>query len=117
MSTIDSTATPRPATPRPAGAQPTGAGSAEPEATTPAGPAEPERAAAAELLPMIWGIHISRAVYVVAELGLADRLADGPVSSAELSRATGTHEPSLYRVLRLLAALGVFEGHETRTSA
>ncbi len=71
-------------------------------------PTEAERVAAAQLLPMIWGIHISRAVYAVAELGIADLLADGPVSSAELSRATGTHEPSLYRVLRLLAALGVF---------
>ena len=87
-----------PATPRPAGAEPT----------------EPERAAAAELLPMIWGIHISRCVYVAAELGIADLLANGPVSSPELSRATGTHEPSLYRVLRLLAALGVFKEHEHR---
>ena len=30
---------------------------------------------------MIWGMHISRAVYVAAELGIADLLADGPVSS------------------------------------
>ena len=63
---------------------------------------------------MIWGIHISRAVYAVAELGIADLLADGPVSPAELARATGTHEPSLYRVLRLLAALGVFDEIEPR---
>ena len=37
---------------------------------------------------MIWGIHISRCVYAVAELGIADLLADGPVSSAELATAT-----------------------------
>lgn len=72
-------------------------------------PTEPERAAAATMLRLIWGIHSSRAVYAAAKLGIADLLADGPVSSADLARATGTHEPSLYRVLRLLAALDVFE--------
>jgi hypothetical protein len=71
-------------------------------------PTESDRAAAATMLRMIWGIHISRCVYVVAELRIADRLADGAVSSNELARATGTDELSLYRVLRLLAALGVF---------
>jgi hypothetical protein len=69
---------------------------------------EAQRDAAPQLLRMIWGIHISRCVYVVAELGIADLLADGPLSSSELATATGTHEPSLYRVLRVLAALGVF---------
>ncbi len=73
-----------------------------------------ERAAAGRLLPMIWGIHISRCVYAVAELGIADLLAHGPRSSQELATTTGTHEPSLYRVLRVLAALGVFEEHQAR---
>ena len=78
-------------------------------------PTEAEREAATTLLRMIWGIHISRCVYAVAELGIADLLADGPVSSSELARATGSHEPSLYRVLRMLAALRVFEEHDSRT--
>ena len=78
-------------------------------------PTESERAAAAAMLPMIWGMHISRAVYVAAELRIADLLADGPVSSTELARATRTHEPSLYRVLRLLAALGVLDTVEPRS--
>jgi hypothetical protein len=73
-----------------------------------------ERAAAARLLPMIWGIHVSRCVYAVAELGVADLPADGPRSSQELAATTGTHEPFLYRVLRVLAALGVFEEHPGR---
>ena len=77
-------------------------------------PTEPERAAAAAMLPMIWGMHISRAIYVAAELRIADLLADGPVSSTELARTTRTHEPSLYRVLRLLAALGVLDTVEPR---
>ena len=62
-------------------------------------PTAEERAAAATMLRMIWGIHISRAVYVAAELGIADRLASGPMSSAELA-GQRAHEPSLYRVLR-----------------
>jgi SAM-dependent methyltransferase len=63
---------------------------------------------ASRLLQMIWGTHISRAVYVAAELGIADLLADGPVDCADLAAATGCREPALYRVLRLLAALDVF---------
>ena len=77
-------------------------------------PTEADREAAARLLRMIWGIHISRCVYAVAEIGIADLLSEGPVSSSELARATGSHEPSLYRVLRMLSALGVFEEHDSR---
>ena len=75
-------------------------------------PTEEERAAAAAVLQMIWGIHISRAVYVVAELGIADLLAGGPMTAAQLAQATQAHEPSLYRVLRLLASLGVLTEHD-----
>jgi hypothetical protein len=78
-------------------------------------PTESERAAATTMLRMIWGIHSSRAVYVAAKLGIADLLADGPVSTEELALATRTHEPSLYRVLRLLAALNVFDEVEPRS--
>ncbi len=80
------------------------------EATTRA-----ERAAATAMLRLIFGIHASRGVYAVAELGIADLLADGPMSTQELARVTDTHEPSLYRVLRLLAALGVFEENDGRS--
>jgi hypothetical protein len=83
-------------------ARATGAGPSGREPTT------EERAAATAVLRMIWGLHVARAVYAVAELGIADRLADGPVSCAELAAGTGADEDSLYRVLRLLAALGVF---------
>jgi hypothetical protein len=56
---------------------------------------------------MIQGLHISRAVYVAAKLGIADLLANGPRPSAELAQLTMAHAPSLYRVLRVLAALNV----------
>jgi O-methyltransferase domain/Dimerisation domain len=83
-----------------------------------AGGAEPtqeERAAAAAVLQMIWGIHMSRAVYMVAKLGIADLLADAPMTAAQLAEATQAHEGSLYRVLRLLAALGVLTEHDHRS--
>jgi len=70
-------------------------------------PTQEERAAATTLLHMIWGLHISRAVHLAAELGVADQLAGGEQTAAALAGATKTDEPALYRVLRLLAALGV----------
>ena len=82
-------------------------------AVTPA--LEHERRAAAELLRLIWGIHISRCVYAAAELGIPDLLSDRALSSEDLARATGAHEPSLYRVLRVLAALGVLHESEPRS--
>ena len=78
-------------------------------------PTGEERAAAARMLELIGGLHISRALNCVAELGIPDRLAGGPLTSAELAQVTQTHEPSLYRVLRLLAALGVLAEPEPRT--
>jgi len=93
-----------------------GAGRAEAgPAVRGAEPTGEERAAAAAVLQMIWGIHISRAVYVVAELGIADLLAGGPMTAAQLAQATRAHEPSLYRVLRLLASLGVLIEHDHRS--
>jgi hypothetical protein len=78
-------------------------------------PTEEERAAAATVLRMIQGLHMSRAIYVAAQLGIADHLASGPLCAEDLAQATQTHAPSLYRVLRLLAALGVLAEDEPRT--
>jgi hypothetical protein len=41
-------------------------------------------------------------------LGLADRLAAGPAPADVLAEQTGTHAPSLHRLLRTLASVGVF---------
>lgn len=60
------------------------------------------------LVQMIAGTWVSRAIYVAAELGIADLLKDGPHSSEELATATGVDARSLYRVLRALASVGVF---------
>lgn len=50
----------------------------------------------------------ARIAYVVAELKIADLLQEAPRTSAELARLTGTHETSLFRVMRALASAGVF---------
>jgi hypothetical protein len=80
-------------------------------ASTSANAAGDVQAAAAAVLRMIQGLHISRAVYVAAKLGIADLLADGPRPAAELAELTKAHTPSLYRVLRLLGALHVLREH------
>lgn len=63
---------------------------------------------------MIVGYRLSQALFVAAELGIADLLKDGPRSIDALAQATGAHPPSLYRVLRLLASEGVFIEHDQR---
>lgn len=60
------------------------------------------------MLRFLGGFRIARIIYVVAELGIADLLADEAKSIAELAQATQTHEPSLYRVMRSLASVGIF---------
>lgn len=57
----------------------------------------------------------SRALYVAVELGLADAIGDGEGSVAELAAELHLHEGHLYRLMRMLASLGVFiEGGERR---
>ena len=63
---------------------------------------------AAALLHLAGGFPVARALYVAAKLGVADLLGERPKSGAELAAATGTHAPSLERVMRLLACEGVF---------
>ena len=63
------------------------------------------------------GYIVSAALNVALGLAIADRLADGPRSTADLARDAGVHEDSLYRVLRALASAGIFEERGTRTFA
>src|SRR5262249_2410477 len=54
------------------------------------------------------GHYLSRALYFAAKLKIADLLRDGPLNHKEIASRTGTHAPSLNRVMRLLASIGVF---------
>jgi len=60
-----------------------------------------------QMLQIISGFWVARCVYVVAKLGIADLIKDESKTADELAAATGTHGPSLFRVLRALAAVGV----------
>ncbi len=61
------------------------------------------------LLQIAAGACLPRCLHTVAELGVADVLGDEPRSSESLARAVGANPDALYRILRLLAANGVFE--------
>ena len=67
-----------------------------------------EEGALTKMRGLIFGFSITRAIAVAAELGIADRLADGPRTAAELVRECGVLEHPLYRMLRALAGEDVF---------
>jgi hypothetical protein len=60
------------------------------------------------LLQHVSNFWLCRALWVAAELGLADALAEGPKTPAELARRTGCQEDPLRRLLRALAPANVF---------
>jgi hypothetical protein len=70
-----------------------------------------------ELGRLLTAFRVSQALFVVAELGVAEQLADGPRSSDELADAVGADPAALYRVLRALAREGVFEEQDGRVFA
>jgi len=66
-----------------------------------------EQPANVQMLQIISGFWISRGVYVIAKLGIPDLLKSGPKTAEELAEATKMHAPSLFRILRALASVGV----------
>lgn len=81
------------------------------ESYTVAGADAPDAQAStrAQVIRLAGGYVFARAIHALAQLGVADHLADGALSAEELARAAGAHAPSLYRLLRSTAALGFFE--------
>src|SRR5215831_15611492 len=63
----------------------------------------------AQLIQMAMGHWVSQIVYLAAKLDLAAHLAEGRKSADELAGVTGTHAPSLFRLLRTLAHLGILD--------
>src|SRR5262249_32089445 len=66
------------------------------------------------LQQLIFGFFPSAVLSVVARLRIPDLVAGGPKSTDELAGATNTHAPSLYRLLRAAAYLGILEETEPR---
>jgi ubiquinone/menaquinone biosynthesis C-methylase UbiE len=63
----------------------------------------------AQVIQMATAYWVSRAIYVAAQLGIADLLKDGPRDAEALAAATGTYAPAVGRVLRSLASVGLFK--------
>jgi DNA-binding IclR family transcriptional regulator len=60
------------------------------------------------MMLLLGGFRISQALYAAAALGVADQLAAGPAPAHVLAEQTSAHAPSLRRLLRTLASVGVF---------
>ncbi|MBV8511624.1 MAG: methyltransferase [Xanthobacteraceae bacterium] len=60
-----------------------------------------------QLIQMVTGAWVSGTLVAAAKLNLADQLAGGAKSAAELAALMGVHELSLHRLMRTLASLGL----------
>jgi len=68
----------------------------------------------AVLMRMSDGYQEGKALQVIAELGIADLIAQEPQTAEKLSKVVGVDSDALYRVLRALASLGIFkEGRDS----
>ena len=72
---------------------------------------------ALQVLQVATGYMASSALYAATTLDVADHLASGPKTAAELAAIAGTNEDALYRILRLLTSLGIFEEVAPKTIA
>ena len=71
----------------------------------------------ADLLRLVNGFRVTQTIYAGVELGIPDLLAEGERTADDLADASGADPPTLYRLLRALASLGiVHEGDERRFS-
>jgi predicted O-methyltransferase YrrM len=77
----------------------------------------PAPAEVQQMQQMLNGFRVTQTLYVAARLGLADILKDGPQPVEALAATTGANADALYRVMRALASLGVFEEDNERRFA
>ena len=77
-------------------------------ATTADDTARPMQPPTQALMQLIAGATVAQAISVVCKLGIADLLRAGPRTCVDMAAAVGAHAPSLYRVLRALAGVGIF---------
>src|SRR5262245_21063703 len=69
----------------------------------------PYTSPAAGLSQLLRGSLVTQLIHVAATIGVADFLRDGAKSSHELAASLRVDPEALYRVLRALASLGIFE--------
>jgi len=78
---------------------------------------EPEQNTSATLRDLINGYQLSQALHVAAVLGIADHLAGGARTCDDLAAASAADPGALYRLLRALAAAGIFREEPERRFA
>jgi hypothetical protein len=85
---------------------------------TPAPAARPEPPPADLILgQMLWGALVQRSICVATKLGVPDLLAENSQTADELAAQTGANSDALYRMLRMLASIGVFAENAERRFA
>jgi len=70
-----------------------------------------------EMMQFTTGYWVSKMIYCAAQLNVADHLAVGPATVADLAAKTKSHPESLHRLLRALASLGIFRETTSGTFA
>jgi hypothetical protein len=58
---------------------------------------------------LLFGKQMTYCLSGMARLGVADHMNATPMTVEEIAAKTGAHAPSLYRVMRMLASMGVFK--------
>jgi hypothetical protein len=70
---------------------------------------DPSTPATVDVARLVDGYVTTQLLYVAAKLGIADALANGPRSADALAQAVGAQPEALRRVMRGLAAEGIFD--------
>jgi len=78
---------------------------------------QPTPEAVQHVFQLMTGHIVASAVNIAARLGLSDRLAGGPRSADALAQECGVNADALYRVMRALASLGLYDEPAARTFA
>ncbi|MBX3709650.1 MAG: hypothetical protein KIT56_01755 [Gammaproteobacteria bacterium] len=65
------------------------------------------------LAKLLYGYKATQCLYVAAKFNIADHLKNGPKSVKKLASLTNSDADSLYRAIRCLVALGVFQQEGT----
>lgn len=68
-----------------------------------------------QLMQFITGKWMSKPVFIVSKLGIADILSTGRKSITELARKTSSNEDYLYRIMRALSSFGIFREIHNRS--
>ena len=66
---------------------------------------------------LLFGKQMTYCLSGVARLGVADHMNATPMAVEEIAGKTGAHAPSLYRVMRMLASMGVFKEEQGKRFA